>query len=732
MAWAIELRAIAASTPLVASAPFVRATLERTVDGPGALEVTLRPDQLEGWVPGLREVRVLRDDTPIWGGYLTGLTRQTRRGSEEHVEARCVGYSDILRYRHVVGDFSRPATVATTVAWDLIAHTQAQPGGDLGLTLGTVVGTAIAVTRHLCDGDNVADAINELANAAGFDWDIDAERRFVAWVGGRGQDLTASVSFGPEDVLEFEQQEEHADLPTHAIAIGDADEPCGPPVLARSSQLAASHPRREIIVDVGRDAQDEMERAADAELAARTRARLRVRVLTEPRVDRRGLMGLDVGDRVYARRLPQLPVPGPAVWYRAEDLLVLGLTDGARVERWPDRSGNGRDATQVTASYRPTLRAQDAPINLLPLRNQSDVDTDTTGFHPIGQATLTRVTSPVWQGSGALQIVGPGTTTFSEGASVGDHGSAANNVPVVGGRTYTASAFARGNVGGEQLGVSIRWRDSSGVMISTETGPLVSLTTSFSRLSLSATAPTGAAWAAILVLGPTSGGVAVPQTTFIDSVQFEEGATATPWEPSAWTRDLHGPYVRFQRGVAGASATWLDFSATVGRAFTVAALARAYAPLQSGGNFDGVLWRSVDGTRLRMLEHTTSAVWWLRHQTAGGPTRPVTFQASTRLIGRVDGAGSATVWANGSSATGANAWPDDTATSWRLGWVDGAAAWADLAEFVLYDRALSDAEVTDLDRYLASRTVEMRLVDQTLSLEPPDLAWAELGWEVAS
>lgn len=285
-------------------APFIRTTARWELDGPGSLEVDLREDQVGStWVPGQRRVVLRRDAAPIWGGWLLGLeaTFDADRGAA--YTARCLGHAAPLAHRVVLGDFSRTDTVATQIAWDLISHAQAQPNGNLGITLGTVVGTAPTLTRHYCDGDRIGEAIDELASRepGGFDWEVDAQRAWNAWVGGRGTNKQSTVSFGSGDVQEMRIVWDGAELPTYAHALGsDPDGPCGQPLVTRYSALAGSLLRMDAVVDADTASSGELTARADHELLLASRARLRVAVTLEERTDVRGLSSLELGDVVTA------------------------------------------------------------------------------------------------------------------------------------------------------------------------------------------------------------------------------------------------------------------------------------------------------------------------------------------------------------------------------------------------------------------------------------------------
>lgn len=255
------------------------------------------------WLPGKRRIYLLDGATKIWGGHLLGLQTVTARGEPPQHVARARGFRGALEGRIVLGDFSRSSTVATTIAWDLIQHAQAQTNGNLGITLGTITGTAPARTRHYCDGDNIADAIDELASkdSGGFDWEVDADLKLNAWVGGRGTDYTATKTVGPQDVQEWRVEWEGSELATYATALGPADEPCGPPLVTRAGSLASSYLRRDAVVDVDSNVSTDLQQSADNELTVAARGRLRLRVVVLEQTDTLGLRSLSLGDRITAR-----------------------------------------------------------------------------------------------------------------------------------------------------------------------------------------------------------------------------------------------------------------------------------------------------------------------------------------------------------------------------------------------------------------------------------------------
>lgn len=272
MTWTIDLQDLDGGA-ILASAPWRTGRVSWALDGPGALEVDLMEPDADDWLPGQRRVVVREDGVARWAGWLTRLASGGPPGGVR-LTASSLGLASILAQRVVHGDFTKTATVATTIAWNLIQHIQAQTHGDLGFTLGSVSGTAPSRTRHFCDGDVVRELLDELAEhePGGFDWEIDADGAFNAWVGGRGS--VVGITIGRDGSQDWSVEAEYADVPTYVTVIGDAEEPCGAPLEIRSSSLAATYARREIVVDADSRDAGEMQTKGDGELRARTAARI--------------------------------------------------------------------------------------------------------------------------------------------------------------------------------------------------------------------------------------------------------------------------------------------------------------------------------------------------------------------------------------------------------------------------------------------------------------------------
>ena len=261
----------------VADVFFQGASVTWALGGSGSAEVDIpSPDMSTDWGAGTRRLLVRDGGTARWGGFIEHLSRSGGPGAEIY-RAAALGLASRLEGRVVHGDFTRTNVVATTIAWDLIQHAQAQPNGGHGFTFGTVVGTAPSRTRHFCDGDVISEGIDSLAalEPGGFMWELDPFGVFNAWVGDRG--VATGQTLSESETISFEPQEDTSDLLTYATAIGEADEPCGAPLEIRSSGLVATYGRREATVDSDTRTVPGLQELADQELKVRGRGRRSVR-----------------------------------------------------------------------------------------------------------------------------------------------------------------------------------------------------------------------------------------------------------------------------------------------------------------------------------------------------------------------------------------------------------------------------------------------------------------------
>lgn len=282
MTWTVNLQTRTGGA-LITNAPLEAFRAVWSIDGPGSFEAEIGEDDAANWLAGQRRIQVLLNGTAKWTGWLTALTEQTKdytdlskpRGAT--LVASGLGLASVLERRIVHGDFNKFLTVATTIAWNLIQEAQSQSNGDYGFTLGTVTGTAPARTRHFCDGDIIADAINELAakDPGGFDWEISETGQYNAWVGGRG--TASGETLQRSEAMTWDVSNETTELATVATVLGSTEENCGAPLVIRSSTLASTYGRLEVVAELDSNDSGEMNEAGDEELRSRIASRVRLK-----------------------------------------------------------------------------------------------------------------------------------------------------------------------------------------------------------------------------------------------------------------------------------------------------------------------------------------------------------------------------------------------------------------------------------------------------------------------
>lgn len=284
MTWHVDLRNRDGSA-LLSDVPLAAFTTRWTLDGPGSFECELGEDDAAQWLTGRRRIRVRQDATLRWQGWLTDLEESTQtyddlaRPRGTLLRASGLGLASALGRRFVHGDFNRFLTPATTIAWNLIQEAQSQTDGNYGFTLGTVTGLPPNRTRHYCDGDDIAAGIAELAakDPGGFDWEIDENGAFNAWVNGRGS--ASGETLERDQARNWQVRDGSTSLATYVTVLGDAEEPCGAPLVIRSDAgLAADYGRIETVIDLDSNDSSEMDEHGDEELRIRAAARRRLHV----------------------------------------------------------------------------------------------------------------------------------------------------------------------------------------------------------------------------------------------------------------------------------------------------------------------------------------------------------------------------------------------------------------------------------------------------------------------
>lgn len=211
----------------------MRWTYSNGLNGTGSFEATMfgRHSQATeaNLKPGAREVRVYRDGTQVWGGYLWSVNVNAVNTKAFQITLRAESWFSRLRRRYVLADLLYRDVNQETIAWNLINHTQGQTEGNLGFTLGSHTGTSLARERNYCSWErhNIAAAIEELANQDdGFDFDITPAKVFNTYYGKRGS--ASGITIDGTKAFPFDYDYDASDMANYVTGLGNDD--CNPVV----------------------------------------------------------------------------------------------------------------------------------------------------------------------------------------------------------------------------------------------------------------------------------------------------------------------------------------------------------------------------------------------------------------------------------------------------------------------------------------------------------------------
>ncbi len=178
--------------------------------------------------------------------------------------------------------------------------------------------------------------------------------------------------------------------------------------------------------------------------------------------------------------------------------------------------------------------------------NQSNIETDTTGFTSLSSATLTRDTTQFWQGAASLKVVTPGSVPF-EGVSA-EMGSSGFQAGMV----VTASVYLRGSGI-----VQVLFRQSG--VTNLAASPAITLTTTWTRYSVTATIPPGPVSGLYGLRVITLSAAAL--TYWLDGLQVEAGSVASEW--SGGVGPVPTPYLPFAGVVMSAARSSPGWASTM-------------------------------------------------------------------------------------------------------------------------------------------------------------------------
>jgi hypothetical protein len=164
----------------------------------------------------------------------------------------------------------------------------------------------------------------------------------------------------------------------------------------------------------------------------------------------------------------------------------------------------------------------DLALNLL-TKNESDIETDTTGWTADANCSISRVTSQFYEGAASLQLRSTAGGDMRARTPSGTSGKV-----VIVGRSYNAQAHVKASTAARSVRLLIRWYDSGGSLLSTSTGTSVTdSTSSWTLAQVTATAPSLAAFATVVVEVLATG--AGSEDHWVDAVMLSEGFQV--WRP---------------------------------------------------------------------------------------------------------------------------------------------------------------------------------------------------------
>ncbi len=272
--WRLDLYNRIGSTLVTTGLPWKSLQAKWVFNGPGSLEVDSYIDANFGATlprAGQHEFRLFRDSTAVWAGPLWTVDVDADRHT---VRFTAEGLLSWLKSRVVTSDLIYTSTNQQAIAWNLIAHTQGQTDGALGLVQGTHTGANIARKRFYCASErpNIYDALMDFCDLDnGLDIEIDpATRAFNSW--NTQKKVATGLAFTGNNVDTLTWVEDSRDQLTYITGV--ADEECQPYLSdVSASAIAAVYGRRQDRLDVHQTDHGEVDERTREELRARKHPR---------------------------------------------------------------------------------------------------------------------------------------------------------------------------------------------------------------------------------------------------------------------------------------------------------------------------------------------------------------------------------------------------------------------------------------------------------------------------
>lgn len=222
--------------------------------------------------------------------------------------------------------------------------------------------------------------------------------------------------------------------------------------------------------------------------------------------------------------------------------------------------------------------------------------TNTTGWAG-NNATLTRVTTPVNTGPGAMSLTAVAAGTMYTQSST---------FSVVPGQTYTASALVRAASTVRSSLVRLRWFNAAGTELTTSPGAASNDTTAYAARTVTAVAPAGAATVRVEVQFASA---ALGEVHYVDNVSLVSGS-------AAWAGMTEGQTVYWRIRAKDGDGLWSVWAEPV-------SMTRKAKPtvtitnMGSGAAYDNsppVIWSVSGGSQHRyrvLVDHVTDPERWV-------------------------------------------------------------------------------------------------------------------------
>lgn len=173
--------------------------------------------------PAATDLWVWRQGTLIFRGRCVALDETIEANGIATINSQWADYRALLDRRFTGPEMRFPTgTGNTAIPWALINEVQSYPGGNMGITLGSVASATYALPAPVIypAGQSVGEAITSLsAVASGFEWAVGPDRVFRVWTT-RGAHNGVILALGENVQGPMRRAWSSQDFATHVFAQG--------------------------------------------------------------------------------------------------------------------------------------------------------------------------------------------------------------------------------------------------------------------------------------------------------------------------------------------------------------------------------------------------------------------------------------------------------------------------------------------------------------------------------